>query len=68
MDNKIIKPIATTLLFAVIGIAAAWYEVWFVSHLCFLMLGLILGSQIQKNIENLEKWARSKLENPFGGI
>jgi len=68
MGNKTIKPIAMTLSFAAIGIAAAWYGVWFVSHICFLMMGIIIGAKIHKNMKYLEKWARSKMENPFMGV
>ena len=59
------KATIVTLVFALIAIVSVIYENYFISHICFLFMGMMLGSLINKNQATLEKWARNKIRSPY---
>jgi len=63
--NKAIKTPLVTLIAAITGIVAVICYNFFVSHISFLFMGMVLGATIEKHSGYLEKWAKKKLENPY---
>lgn len=60
--NKSINSIIASLVFAVIGLASFLYENYFISHVSYLLLGLVFGAVVQKRNMVLERWARKKIK------
>lgn len=60
--NKNINSIIASLIFAVVGLVSFLYENYFISHISYLLLGLVFGAVVQERNMMLERWAKKQIK------
>lgn len=57
-----LNAVIISIFLAVVTAFSALVRMWFITHLCVLLIGMILGAILKGEQEEIDNWSRKKIK------